>query len=97
MIMETPPKLGMAPVPIPVPVPVITEHTVPEPIGSGAVAGTPVKSTTTTTPATVFATPVKSSAARLAVPTTTCAAVPVTPEKSIYAQLGWDDDDDFAY
>ncbi|PWY83121.1 hypothetical protein BO94DRAFT_567044 [Aspergillus sclerotioniger CBS 115572] len=104
MIMDTPPKQGMAPIPIPVPVPVITENTVPEPIGSGAVTETPVKATTTaaatttttTTPATVFATPLKSSAARLAVPTTTSAMVPVTPEKSIYAQLGWDDDDDFA-
>ncbi|PYI12571.1 hypothetical protein BO78DRAFT_331308 [Aspergillus sclerotiicarbonarius CBS 121057] len=95
MIMDTPPKLGMAPIPIPASVPVITENTVPESIGPGGVAETPVKASTTT-PAQVFATPVKSSAARLAVPSATSAAVPVTPEKSIYAQLGWDDDDDFA-
>ncbi|KAB8253732.1 DNA replication regulator SLD3-domain-containing protein [Aspergillus pseudonomiae] len=44
------------------------------------------------TPAKVLGTPVKGSSARLSVPTTT--AVPVTPEKSIYAHLGWDDDDD---
>ncbi|KAE8376280.1 DNA replication regulator SLD3-domain-containing protein [Aspergillus bertholletiae] len=43
------------------------------------------------TPAKVLGTPVKGSA-KLSVPTTT--AVPVTPEKSIYARLGWDDDDD---
>jgi DNA replication regulator SLD3 len=40
-------------------------------------------------PAAVLTTPVKSSA-RLAVPV--FSAVPVTPEKSIYEQLGWDDD-----
>ncbi|KOC07458.1 hypothetical protein AFLA70_325g001450 [Aspergillus flavus AF70] len=43
------------------------------------------------TPAKVLGTPVKGST-RLSVPTST--AVPVTPEKSIYAHLGWDDDDD---
>ncbi|GIC92038.1 uncharacterized protein Aud_008494 [Aspergillus udagawae] len=40
-------------------------------------------------PAAVLTTPVKGSA-RLAVPIVS--AVPVTPEKSIYEQLGWDDD-----
>ncbi|RLL98292.1 hypothetical protein CFD26_107604 [Aspergillus turcosus] len=40
-------------------------------------------------PAAVLTTPVKSST-RLAVPVVS--AVPVTPEKSIYEQLGWDDD-----
>ncbi|KAK9654548.1 hypothetical protein V6Z96_002754 [Aspergillus fumigatus] len=40
-------------------------------------------------PAAVLTTPVKSSA-RLTVPVVS--AVPVTPEKSIYEQLGWDDD-----
>ncbi|GIJ83964.1 hypothetical protein Asppvi_002796 [Aspergillus pseudoviridinutans] len=40
-------------------------------------------------PAAVLTTPVKGSA-RLAVPVVS--AVPVTPEKSIYEQLGWDDD-----
>ncbi|KAE8416721.1 DNA replication regulator SLD3-domain-containing protein [Aspergillus pseudocaelatus] len=43
------------------------------------------------TPVKVLGTPVKASA-RLSVPTST--AVPVTPEKSIYAHLGWDDDED---
>ncbi|KAF7586132.1 hypothetical protein BBP40_009415 [Aspergillus hancockii] len=43
------------------------------------------------TPAKILGTPVK-SAARLSVPATT--TVPVTPEKSIYAHLGWDDDDE---
>ncbi|RAK97081.1 uncharacterized protein BO80DRAFT_428594 [Aspergillus ibericus CBS 121593] len=86
MIMDTPPKLGVANTPIPVSVPVITNR-MPE-SGSGE---TPVKASSTSiaaTPAQVFATPVKS--ARLAVPS--MSAVPVTPEKSIYAQLGWDDD-----
>ncbi|KAB8238886.1 uncharacterized protein BDW43DRAFT_305780 [Aspergillus alliaceus] len=46
----------------------------------------------TDTPAKVLGTPVKGTAS-LTVPATT--AVPVTPEKSIYAHLGWDDDDDF--
>jgi hypothetical protein len=44
------------------------------------------------TPVKILGTPVK-SAARLGVPATTT-TVPVTPEKSIYAHLGWDDDDD---
>ncbi|OJZ88158.1 hypothetical protein ASPFODRAFT_43784 [Aspergillus luchuensis CBS 106.47] len=92
MIMETPPKPAMAPAFSIASAPAATEP--------AAVAGTPVKATTTitTTPAkaNVFATPVKgASAARLAVPTA-APTVPVTPEKSIYAQLGWDDDDDFA-
>ncbi|EAW07775.1 uncharacterized protein ACLA_024910 [Aspergillus clavatus NRRL 1] len=42
-------------------------------------------------PAAILTTPVKGAAARLAVPTVS--AVPVTPEKSIYAQLGWDEDE----
>ncbi|KAI2900604.1 hypothetical protein CBS76997_1393 [Aspergillus niger] len=101
MIMETPPKPAMAPIFSIPSAPVIAETAAAEP---AAVAGTPVKGATTattttitTTPAkaNVFATPVKgTSAARLAVPTTAAAAVPATPEKSIYAQLGWDDDDD---
>ncbi|GKZ82442.1 hypothetical protein AnigIFM56816_007259 [Aspergillus niger] len=101
MIMETPPKPAMAPIFSIPSAPVIAETAAAEP---AAVAGTPVKGATTattttitTTPAkaNVFATPVKgTSAARLAVPTAAAAAVPATPEKSIYAQLGWDDDDD---
>ncbi|GKZ18159.1 hypothetical protein AbraIFM66951_000332 [Aspergillus brasiliensis] len=103
MIMETPPKPAMIPSFSIPSAPIIAETAAVEP---PAVAGTPVKAATpatattiTTTPAkaNVFATPVKgASAARLAVPTTAAAAVPVTPEKSIYAQLGWDDDDAFA-
>ncbi|KAH8425908.1 uncharacterized protein LDX57_003649 [Aspergillus melleus] len=43
--------------------------------------------------AKIFSTPVKgSSSSKLQVPTTT--APPVTPEKSIYEQLGWDDEMD---
>ncbi|KAE8150083.1 DNA replication regulator SLD3-domain-containing protein [Aspergillus avenaceus] len=49
---------------------------------------TPVK--VLATPAKVLGTPVKGSA-KLNVPAPP--AVPVTPEKSIYAHLGWDDDD----
>ncbi|KAF7131334.1 hypothetical protein CNMCM5793_004448 [Aspergillus hiratsukae] len=62
----------------PRPVPIVQES---RPGASpAAVLTTPVKSITT---------PVKSSN-RLAVPVVS--AVPVTPEKSIYEQLGWDDD-----
>ncbi|PYH92184.1 hypothetical protein BO71DRAFT_442641 [Aspergillus ellipticus CBS 707.79] len=98
MIMETPPKqapglgLGMdmapAPAPIPVPVPHLQDtNSDPE---VAVATETPVKAT----PARILATPVKNSA-RLGVPTTSAPpAVPVTPEKSIYAHLGWDDDDD---
>ncbi|PWY81971.1 hypothetical protein BO70DRAFT_337153 [Aspergillus heteromorphus CBS 117.55] len=101
MIMETPPKqamglgagmgaagVAMAPAAIPVPHP----HFQAE---AEAVTETPVK--TTTPPARgLLATPVKNTP-RLAVPTTSASgAVPVTPEKSIYAHLGWDDDDDLA-
>ncbi|PYH44459.1 uncharacterized protein BP01DRAFT_357770 [Aspergillus saccharolyticus JOP 1030-1] len=85
MVMETPPK----------PAPILAGDLpagilLPEdnPASSHLVAfETPVKA-----PAAVLSTPVrKPSAAELMVPATS--AVPVTPEKSIYSALGWDDDE----
>ncbi|RAL11421.1 uncharacterized protein BO97DRAFT_478466 [Aspergillus homomorphus CBS 101889] len=88
MVMETPPKPAPIPVALPAGIPIPEDNPVP---GHVLSVETPAKA-----PATVLSTPVrKPSAAKLMVPATS-AAVPVTPEKSIYSALGWDDDDDLA-
>ncbi|RAH66123.1 uncharacterized protein BO66DRAFT_381929 [Aspergillus aculeatinus CBS 121060] len=85
MVMETPPKPALIPAALPAGIPIPEDNPVPSHVLS---VETPVKA-----PAAVFSTPVrKPSAAKLMVPVTS-AAVPVTPEKSIYSALGWDDDD----
>ncbi|PYH87246.1 hypothetical protein BO82DRAFT_324717 [Aspergillus uvarum CBS 121591] len=85
MVMETPPKPALIPAALPAGIPIPEDNPVPSHVLS---VETPVKA-----PAAVFSTPVrKPSAAKLMVPATS-AAVPVTPEKSIYSALGWDDDD----
>ncbi|RAH87483.1 hypothetical protein BO86DRAFT_405497 [Aspergillus japonicus CBS 114.51] len=85
MVMETPPKPALIPAAVPAGIPIPEDNPVPSHVLS---VETPVKA-----PAAVFSTPVrKPSAAKLMVPATS-AAVPVTPEKSIYSALGWDDDD----
>jgi len=82
-ITETPPRKQQATTPIPAPV---TAEPEPAAAPSTGVLSTPVKEgSIQETLGKNFLAPSDSS------------TVPVTPEKSIYEQLGWNEDEDFAY
>ncbi|RDW76418.1 uncharacterized protein DSM5745_06410 [Aspergillus mulundensis] len=97
MIFETPPK----PKAVPVPVPVVASRrpSISNPSNSALVFETPPKPKAVPDPVPVVASrrpsiPTSVSAPALVPGPVEAQVVPVTPEKSIYSALGWDDDDD---
>ena len=88
-VLETPPRVAAEPICVPARDVLVGTPVKETPVKETPVKGTPVKGTPVKTRAEPMGTPVKKRVSGMG----TSSIVPMTPEKSIYEQLGWDDDD----
>ena len=88
-VLETPPRVAAEPISVPGRDVLVGTPVKETPVKETPVKETPVKGTPVKTRAEPMGTPVKKRVSGMG----TASIVPMTPEKSIYEQLGWDDDD----